>query len=85
MKNIATAKEILKKALENAEASMRYFDYYNNENNEEIKCAYWASCMEYDGKAAAYLDCYGMLTGRKVINVQMAIKEEMEKQYMYVF
>lgn len=73
------AYEILAKAYENAELSARYFDYFNEESeNTEMREIYWTNTMEYNGKASAYLDVYKMITGKNVINITCAIREEME-------
>lgn len=71
--------EILAKALANAKRSAEYFKWVKAEaEGSEMRNIYWTNTMEYDGKAEAYLDCYKMLTGRKVLPYITAIEHEIE-------
>ena len=79
MKN--TAKEILAKAIETEKISMRYFEYENNAQDPEMKSIYHARWNEYDGMTAAYLDCYEIITGKKIRN----IGTEIEAEYCKIF
>lgn len=73
--------KILKMALEAEERSLELFINYKNEVSEgefDTANAFWAQSCEYTGKTHAYLDCYRLLTGKRVYGNIMAIKEELQ-------
>lgn len=70
---------ILKKALAANEHSLRYFEKYDAETDEEMKQIYWARSQKFDGKAEAYTDCYNILTYSKLLCINHELKNEMQK------
>lgn len=79
MKN--TKLQILAKARETEQISMRYFLQEQNETDPEMKQIYHARWNEYDGMVSAYLDCYKMLTGIEIRTIGTDIEKEYAKVY----
>lgn len=66
--------KILEKALKAMEKSDRWFDYYDESNDEND----WDMCVKYRKYAQGLLDAYEILTGKKVNCLVCSIREELE-------
>lgn len=65
---------ILEKALKYAGYSMDMFTRYQESDDEDD----WRVCSEYDKRARGLLDAYQIITGREVVNIVSAIKQEID-------
>ena len=63
--------KILEVAKAHYDCSMRYFDYFSDENDQELKEIYWSRCQEESGKADGLLKAYEIITGKKLYQHQI--------------
>lgn len=66
--------KILEKALALMKKSDRWFDYYDESNDEND----WDMCVKYRKRAQGLLDAYEILTGKHVNCIICSIREELE-------
>lgn len=66
--------KILEKALALMEKSDRWFDYYDESNDEND----WEMCVKYSKQAQGLLDAYEILTGKKIHCGLSSISKELE-------
>lgn len=65
---------ILEEAKKWAERSMDMFTRYQETENANL----WYACIEHDKRARGLLDAYQIITGREVVNIVSAIRQEID-------
>lgn len=65
---------ILEEAKMWAERSMDMFTRSQETDNEAL----WHACIEHDKRARGLLDAYQIITGREVVNIVSAIRQEID-------